>query len=237
MIRGERIVAVIPARGGSKGIPHKNIQPLGGKPLLAWSVETARSVPAVDRTIVSTDDDAVAAVAQRFGAEVYRRPPRLATDTALVVDALRDLIGTLRAEGEAAGIMLLLEPTCPLRSAGDIRACINLLVTQDKDAVATFRDAALNPHRAWTLTGDVPGSFIPGVDPWLPRQSLPRAYQLNGAVYCFRPDRMPPSGASLLFGNAGAVVMPAERSVDIDSATDFLVAEQLLSAGGDRAVS
>ena len=128
--------------------------------------------------------------------------------------------------------MLLLEPTCPLRSAGDISACIDLLVRRDKDAVATFREAALNPHRAWTLTDDVPDSFIPGADPWLPRQALPRAYQLNGAVYCFRPDRMPPSGASLLFGNTGAVVMPLERSVDIDAATDFLVAEQLLSAGG-----
>jgi N-acylneuraminate cytidylyltransferase len=100
--------------------------------------------------------------------------------------------------------------------------------------VATFRDALLNPHRAWVIENGVPETFIPGVDPWMPRQQLPPAYQLNGAVYCFRPGRLPSAGSSLLFGRTGAVLMPAERSVDIDTATDFLIAEQLLSSGGAR---
>jgi CMP-N,N'-diacetyllegionaminic acid synthase len=223
---------VVPARGGSKGVPGKNLRPLGGRPLLAWSVEAALAVPAIDRVIVSTDDDDIAAAGRQVGAEAYRRPAHLAGDTALVIDALRDLISTLKAEGEAADIMLLLEPTCPFRSPDDIAACIDLLVERDMDAVATFREAELNPHRAWTVTDGVPASFIPGADPWLPRQQLPPAYQLNGGVYCFRPGRMPASGSSLLFGRTGAIVMPAERSIDIDTAIDFLVAEQVLSDGG-----
>ncbi len=232
MIEGERVIAVIPARGGSKGVPRKNIVPLGGKPLVAWSIETALTVEPVDRTIVSTDDEEIAAVALQHGAEVYRRPARLASDTALVIDALRDLIGTLKAEGENGCIMVLLEPTCPFRSADDVNACLTALVRGAKDSVATFTPADLNPHRAWTIAGGSPACFIEGANPWLPRQRLPEAYQLNGAVYCFRADMLPTDGQGLLFGSVGAVVMPAERSVDINTKSDLLFAEIMLTDGG-----
>jgi CMP-N,N'-diacetyllegionaminic acid synthase len=235
MIGEERVIAVVPARGGSKGIPRKNVAPLGGRPLLAWSIETALGVRYIDRTIVSTDDQAIDEVARRAGAEVYRRPDDLATDAALVADALRDLIHTLRDEGESAGIVVLLEPTCPFRSTKDVSACIEMLVTGDKDSVATFREAELNPHRAWTIANGTPASFIPGADPWLPRQQLPSAYQLNGAVYCFRAEGLQPGEAGLLFGDTGAIIMPEDRSVDIDSPADLLIAEQLLADGGTRA--
>ena len=234
MIDGERVIAVIPARGGSKAVPHKNIVPLGGKPLIVWSIEVARSVEFIDRIIVSTDDEAIAAVAREHGAEVYRRPPYLATDTALVIDALRHLIETLRADGEAGRVLVLLEPTCPFRSRADVIACIEQLVREGKDSVATFKPADLNPHRAWVITDGQPGFFIPGVNPWLPRQQLPEAYQLNGAVYCFRIDRLAATEQGLLFGQAGAVVMPPERSVDINTLADFLMAETILANGGPR---
>jgi len=231
MIDGERVIAVIPARGGSKAVPGKNIVPLGGKPLIAWSIEVARSVEIIDRIIVSTDDEAIAAVARRHGAEVYRRPPHLATDTALVIDALRNLIETLGAEGEAGRVMVLLEPTCPFRSSDDVRACVEELVKGGKDSVATFKRADLNPHRAWIIEDERPKSFIPGANPWLPRQRLPEAYQLNGAVYAFRADLLPADTMALLYGRTGAVIMPSERSVDIDNELDFVVAEALLKRG------
>src|ERR1700722_13270421 len=100
MLNGERVIAVIPARGGSKSVPGKNIRPLGGKPLLAWSVEIAQQVEEIDRIIVSTDDSEIASVGRIHGAEVYGRPPHLATDDALVIDALKDLLQRLRAERE-----------------------------------------------------------------------------------------------------------------------------------------
>jgi len=234
MIDGERVIAVIPARGGSKAVPHKNIARLGGKPLIVWSIETARAVILIDRTIVSTDDDEIAEVALRHGAEVYRRPARLASDSALVIDALRNLIGTLKAQGEEGRVIVLLEPTCPFRSGDDVTACISELVRDGRDSVATFAQADLNPHRAWTIAGGTPACFIPGANPWLPRQQLPQAYQLNGAVYCFRADELPADGQGLLFGEAGAVIMPAERSVDINTQFDLLLAEMMLADGGPR---
>ncbi|MDI9543841.1 MAG: acylneuraminate cytidylyltransferase family protein, partial [Pseudomonadota bacterium] len=96
------------------------------------------------------------------------------------------------------------------------------------DSAATFREAGLNPHRAWKIEGAEPRVFIPGAVPWLPRQLLPKAYQLNGAVYAFRPAGLAEGSDALLFGRMGAVIMPAERSVDIDTEMDFLVAEAVL---------
>jgi N-acylneuraminate cytidylyltransferase len=228
MVNGERIVAVIPARGGSKSIPGKNIRDLGGKPLLAWSIEVARQVNEIDRIIVSTDDQQIGSVASAQGAEVYPRPAHLATDEALVIDALKDLHRTLLAEGEQAKWMILLEPTCPLRNADDVRACLRLIEQGGYDSVATFKEAELNPHRAWRFAGNVPEVFIPGAIPWLPRQKLPKAYQLNGAVYVFRACLVAQAERALLVGRMGAVLMPRERSQDIDESVDFTIVEALM---------
>jgi CMP-N,N'-diacetyllegionaminic acid synthase len=227
MIVDKRVIAVIPARGGSKSVPQKNIRPLGGKSLITWSIEVAKATPGVDRVIVSTDSDEISRVARSSGAEIYRRPTHLATDEALVIDALRDLIARLKEEKETAAVMVLLEPTCPFRSVADVQGCLEMLAG-GMDSVATFKEAELNPHRAWRIEGGIPQVFITGAVPWLPRQQLPKAFQLNGAVYVFRIEKLPESSNSLLFGRSGAVLMPAERSVDIDNEIDFMVAEELL---------
>jgi len=229
MLEGKRVIAVVPARGGSKTIPGKNLRPLAGRPLIAWSIAVARQVAEIDRVIVSTDDAQIAAVSRQAGAEVYPRPAHLATDQALVIDALKDLLHTLRAEQEPAEWMVLLEPTCPLRTAADVRDCLQLLVRKPCDSVATFTAAALNPHRAWRIVDGTPETFIPGAIPWLPRQQLPPAYQLNGAVYAFRADLLAGEARSLLVGRTGAVLMPDSRSQDIDTLVDFTVAESLLT--------
>ena len=128
MISGERVIAMTPARGGSKSVPYKNLHLLGGKPLLAWPIETARATPAIDRVIVSTDDDRIADAAKVLGAEVYRRPNELATDTAVVADAIRDLWRRLKSEGETATILVLLEATSPFRTPEMIERCLRRLV-------------------------------------------------------------------------------------------------------------
>ena len=228
MLNGKRVVAVIPARGGSKSVPGKNIRSLGGKPLLAWSIEVARQVGEIDRIIVSTDDAQIASAARVHGAEVYARPPHLATDEALVIDALQDLLQTLQAERETPEWIILLEPTCPLRTADDVRDCLKLVAQGGYDSVATFTDAELNPHRAWRLIDGVPEVFISGAIPWLPRQRLPKAYQLNGAVYVVRANLLAQEATSLLVGKLGAVLMPRDRSQDIDDWVDFTIVEALL---------
>ena len=229
MLNGKRVIAVIPARGGSKTVTGKNIRPLAGRPLIAWSIDVARQLSEIDRIIVSTDDAMIASIGRQHRAEVYVRPPHLATDEALVIDALKDLIATLHAERETADWMILLEPTCPLRTAGDVRACLDLLTHGGYDSVATFKEAELNPHRAWRIVEGVPEVFIPGAVPWLPRQKLPKAFQLNGAVYVFRAEMLARETKSLLVGNSGAVVMPRDRSYDIDDSVDFAVVETLLT--------
>jgi len=228
MLNGKRVVAVIPARGGSKSVPGKNIRPLGGKPLIAWSIDVARQVNEIDRILVSTDDSQIASVARDRGAEVYQRPAHLATDEALVIDALKDLLQTLQAEGDPPEWVTLLEPTCPLRTADDMRDCLRLVSQDGYDSVATFKDAELNPHRAWRIADGIPEVFIDGAIPWLPRQKLPKAYQLNGAVYVFRASLLAGEARSLLVGKLGAVLMPRDRSQDIDDSIDFNIVEALL---------
>lgn len=230
MIHNTRVVALIPARGGSKSIPYKNIRGLAGKPLISWSILAAQQTPEIDRVCVSTDDDKIADVARQYGAEILRRPAHLATDTALVIDSIKHHIQELRGQGEKAGIYLLLEPTAPLRLAEDISACVKLLASPDRefDSVATFKTADLNPHRAWRITENKPEPFIPGAVPWLPRQSLPEAYQLNGCVYAFKPDFLLQQERAVLGGRSGAVTMPKDRSIDIDDEFEFQIAEMIL---------
>jgi CMP-N,N'-diacetyllegionaminic acid synthase len=223
-----KIIAVIPARGGSKSVPRKNLHPLGGKPLITWSIDLAKRVREIDRIIVSTDDQEIASIAQKNEAEVYRRPAALATDTALVIDALKDLLSRLSEEGDFPEWTMLLEPTCPLRSPEDVRSCINLSASGDYDSIATFKTAELNPHRAWKIEAGVPQVFIPGAIPWLPRQAQPAAYQLNGAVYLFRSAMLEPESRSILPGRIGGVIMPKERSYDIDDPIDFTIVEAIL---------
>src|SRR5690606_2766961 len=116
----------------------------------------------------------------------------------------------------------------------DVQACIDWLEDDSFDSAATFTEASLNPHRAWKIEDGLPRPFIDGADPWQPRQKLPPAVQLNGAVYAFRADRLPATGSAVLFGKMAAVMMPRERSVDIDDEQDLAVAAAVL-ASSERA--
>ncbi|WP_028609943.1 cytidylyltransferase domain-containing protein [Paenibacillus harenae] len=233
MIQNRRVVALIPARGGSKSIPLKNIKMMNGRPLLAWTIETALQTKEIDRVIVSTDHEQIARAARQYGAEVMIRPDRFAQDDSLPIDVIRYCMEQLQAEKEAADIIVYLEPTCPLRKPEDISGCLALLADPRNgfNTVATFKKADLHPYRAWKLVGDKPGMFMDGAVPWLPRQQLSDAYQLNGAVYALTLESISGSGISVLSDRCGAVVMPGSRSVDIDDEIDFLLAELLMQRG------
>jgi N-acylneuraminate cytidylyltransferase len=230
MIGGKRVIAIIPARGGSQSVPLKNLKEVGGKPLIVWTIEAARATPEIDRILVSTDHAGTASIAQQYGAEVLHRPTELASRAALVADMLRYHISELRAQGEMAHYLVLLQPTSPFRLPRHISECLAMLETNRFDSVATFVEAALNPHRAWRMTERGPEPFIPGAVPWLPRQQLPPACQLNGAVYAFVADRLSVDCPGVLFGRIGAVMMDRVRSLDIDDALDFLVADALINS-------
>jgi CMP-N,N'-diacetyllegionaminic acid synthase len=228
MKNNKRVIAIIPARGGSKSVPEKNIQPLKGKPLITYSIELALNAQKINRVIVSTDSENIGRIGKKYGAEYYERPAHLATDRALVIDTLRELHKQLIGEGERPDIFVLLEPTSPLRNLDDINRCISMLEIENYDSVATFKEADLNPTRAWKINNGKPEAFIKDANPWNPRQLLSPAYQLSGAVYAFYIERLPKEGNSLIFGNSGAVIVPKERSVDIDDRLDFIIIESIM---------
>ena len=227
------IIAVIPARGGSKSIKGKNLYPLGGKPLIQWSLEVALETPEISKVIVSTDDAEIANFVSGFNVNIHHRPPELSTDTALVIDTVRHV---LHQEVTIAPcddmIMVLLEPTCPLRDVTMVRQCINKMLTEHLDSVATFSPACVNPLRCWKMdNNNEPRPYLEGAVPWMPRQKLAPAYQLNGAVYAFRPLKLDEHSVSLLFGNMQAVLIDEDATlIDIDTLMDFKIAQTLLTA-------
>ena len=225
------ILALIPARSGSKGVKNKNIHPLNGRPLVEWSILSAKRVKKIDRIIVSTDGDLISSVVKELSVEVMQRPSDLAQDGSLVVDAIRYTINELSKQNYQVDYLILLEPTSPLRSEDDINNVI-LELENGVDSVATFCQAALNPHRAWSIDNKKPSVFIEGAVPWMPRQKLPNAWELNGAVYGINVKRfLSHDGVSLLFGNSSAVIMPEERSVDIDNLFDLAMVEAIMKKG------
>ena len=227
-----RVAAFILARAGSKGLPGKNIIPLMGRPLINWTIDAALKCADVDRTIVSTDGEEIAKVARAAGAEVMMRPDELAGDAALPKDAIRYHLDAISKADATPDITVLLQPTSPLRIAADISACLAPVLSGEKDSAATFVKASTNPYRAWRQTEDGVEPFIEGADPFKPRQQLPDAYALNGAVYAVRTDVfLADQTHSFLPGRNAMVVMPAERSIDIDVALDLAVTEALLKAG------
>jgi CMP-N-acetylneuraminic acid synthetase len=233
MISGKRVIALIPARAGSKSIPGKNLAKVGDHSLISHAIRQAKSTGLTDRIIVSTDGDEIADEARREGAEVYFRPDALASDSALVIDTVRHICRQLRDEGETATYMAMLEATTPLRLPQDIIDCLEQLDRDQLDSIATFKEADLNPHRAWKLNENIPTTFIDNVIPWLPRQALPSAYQLTGAVYAFKIDSLQPDSPSLLFGSMGSVIVDRKRSVDIDDPIDLMIVRELFKDMGE----
>src|SRR5690554_133682 len=149
MFGNQRVIAVIPARAGSKGVPQKNIKLLGGKPLIAWSINIAKKSKYIDEIVVSTDGEKIANIAKEYGAKVIKRPDSLAQDDSLAIDAIRHVIDCYREIGKPCDIVVILEATCPLRSVEDIDTSIEKLA--HFDSAATYVEATLNPHRAWKI--------------------------------------------------------------------------------------
>lgn len=227
---GKSAIAIIPARGGSKGLPGKNIKPLCGHPLIAWTITAAHTAGLFDAIVVSTDSEEIAAVAKEYGALTCRRPPELSGDAALVKDAVRHCLSSLEPEFARPDYIFLLQPTSPQREPEDILACLAALEANGADSAASFRPAEEPLERAFRIEAGIPTPALPGADGWLPRQALPACYYLNGAVYVVAtgPFLADPS-ASFLFGRMAASVMPPERSLDIDTPLQFRITEMLMA--------
>ncbi len=221
------MIAIIPARGGSKGLPGKNIRPLNGKPLIAYAVEAALKAKHIDRVIVSTDDEQIAKVAVQYGAELpFMRPAELATDTAMAVDNYIYTIGRLEKEsGKPIDAFVVLQPTSPLRIAEDIDNAVELFQSKDADSVVSYckEDHPITWHKYL----DEEGRFVNLFEVTLKnRQDLRVSYYPNGAVYVFKTSII--RERKYFTDKSYAYVMPKSRSVDVDTIDDFEYAEFLL---------
>lgn len=216
------VLGLIPARGGSKGIPRKNLAPLAGRPLLAWTVAAARDSETVARAVVSTEDDDIATTARGLGAEVLRRPPALGADET----PMRAVVDHALAELGLPEVLVLLQPTSPLRRSQHIDEAVRLLLETGADSVLSVVEV---PHRfaPQSLMALDHGRLAPLGESAATRQDKQPVYARNGpAVLALRPDRL---GDDLYGGDCRAYLMRREDSLDVDEPFDLELAEWLLS--------
>lgn len=221
-----KILAIIPARGGSKGIPRKNIRLLAGKPLVAHTIEQALRARQVNRTIVSTDDTEIAKVAQQYGAEVVMRPPELATDTASSESVLLHVLSFLEEkEGYVPSLVVFLQPTSPLRQPDDIDNAINKLIKDNADSL--FSCCGLH-NFYWRLEGGRPVSVNYDYQHRPRRQEFTPEYIENGSIYVTKTEIIKQYG-NRLGGSVTLYEMNPLDSFQIDTPEDFLLLERLIS--------
>lgn len=221
-------IATICARGGSKGLPGKNILPFAGKPLIAHSIVFALAQPAISGVYVSTDDAEIARVAREAGATVpYLRPPELARDDTPKLPVIEHLVAHLEAQGQTVERIVDLQPTSPLRRREDLDGCLALADASDAPGlVLTAFDSGFNPY--FNLVEQQPGGHVSiskgrGL---AARQSAPAVWALNGSIYVWRRAALRHAASHGLWSvKVAAHIMPAARSVDIDTADDFALAE------------
>jgi CMP-N,N'-diacetyllegionaminic acid synthase len=227
-----RILALIPARAGSKGMPRKNVRLVGGAPLASWSWTVARGLPAIDRVIVTTDDPEVAALARAAHVEVpFVRPAELASDSASLFAVAEHALRWLKdADAYEPDVVLLLQPTSPLRTSHDIEGAIAFMEQHNASSVVSICEAEHHPF--WTFSRGEDGIIRFLVEQGKAatrRQELPPAYRMNGAVYLVRRDVLLEKRTFEPDPTLG-YLMPADRSIDIDSAWDLQVADLVLTA-------
>jgi CMP-N-acetylneuraminic acid synthetase len=226
------VVALICARGGSKGLPGKNIRPLAGRPLIAWAITQARAVPRIGRIIVSTDSEQIAAVAREAGAEVpFLRPEELARDDSPEWLVWRHALSYLKESSGAYPDALIAVPaTAPLRSPADLENCLEEFAKGGADIVFTVTDAHRSPYFSMVKRNSdgTIGLVIPPEGPVFRRQDAPVVYDITPVAYVARPEYVM-TRTGLFEGRARVVHIPPERAVDIDTLLDFKIAECLLS--------
>ena len=230
-----KVLGIVTARGGSKGVPRKNVKLLAGKPLLQYTADAARAAKTLVKTILTTDDKEIAEVGKQCGLEVpFLRPPELARDDTPTLPVLQHAVRFLEERGERYDAICLLQPTNPMRKASDIDACVALLEKTGVDSVVTMLPvpAEYNPHWVYFKSDDGTFRLSTGEKTPIPRrQLLPPAFHREGSVYVMRRDVLMEKNS--LFGESTAGhPMDPTQCVNIDTMEDWADAERLISQAG-----
>ncbi len=223
----KKIVALIPARGGSKGIKSKNLFPLGSKPLISWTIQYAKKEKIIDRVFVSTDHKKIAFQAKKYGAEIHKRSKKYSTDKSLIYETINSFLRFLRNElNYFPDVLILLEPTCPLREKNLVKNCVKKLTNEEYDTIATFSKAKTHPQKIWDINQKgVPKAHFKK-KAWLPRQGLNSSYQLNGLLYAFYFKNKKYVKKNLLYGKNTSFI--SKNYIDINNIDDMKYAEYII---------
>lgn len=227
MYQNKKVLAIIPARGGSKGIPHKNIISLCGKPLIAYTIEAANQSTYIDTVIVSTDDVDIQRISEQYGALVpFLREAKIASDEATTISVVVDAVKRLEVNGEKFDVVILLQPTSPLRTAEEIDVAIDIFFQNNMQGIVSVNVAEVSPFLLRTIEGSQLQRII-SRSSTIRRQDMPTYYEVNGAIYI---NAISDIKESLSFNdNPIPYIMSCEHSIDIDTWDDLEKAKYYLS--------
>ena len=221
------VTAIVPARGGSKGVAHKNRREIAGVPLISYTLRAARSAESLDRIVVTTDDPEIARIARDEGVEVVIRPPEIAGDASPVIEAVRHVLNALmERDGYTADVIVLLQPTSPFRDSRDIDAAVELFLANDRTPVCSvYRCEDNHPARMYRIEDDRLVALFPDLAS-LRRQDLPPVFHRNGSLYVFGQPEV--ASGRIIGEGMLPYVMPASSSVNIDAEIDFVLMAAML---------
>jgi CMP-N-acetylneuraminic acid synthetase len=221
----KKILALIPARGGSKRLPHKNIKDFCGKPLVSWTIEQAFSSRFIDKVVVSTDDEEIASVARNYGAEIpFLRSKELANDDSPIIDTIIQSINWFKKRNESFDILILLQPTSPLRSFNDIDKCIEIYLNEKPSSIISVSEE----KKHLSMFFKIDNGYLESLLNDFRFKDLPNIFTPNGAIFVSSVNNICKS-KSFYKGNILPYIMPSERSIDIDYEFDFKLSEFLMN--------
>ena len=224
MLNGKTFLAIIPARGGSKRLPHKNILELAGKPLIFWSIDSGLKSKYIDKVVVSSDDNEILSISKKYGAEIIKRPDYLGNDTAKTFDAIKHTIENI----QKYDYIVLLQPTSPLRNESHIDEAIELLELKKTDAIVSVCEMEHSPLWSNTLPqDDNMNSFLKDEVLNKRSQDLEKYYRINGAIYICKTEKLLSEESFFLKDNIFAYKMDRLDSIDIDEEIDFIIAKSI----------
>lgn len=224
----KRVVSVIPARGGSKGLPGKNLKDLSGRPLIVWTIEASRNAKCITTTVVSSEDPKILDIAESSGARIIRRPLELASDTALTEPVLVHALEHLENNAECFDYLILLQPTSPLRNDKHIDQAFNSLVESGASSLISVVETTDSPLKSFILSDGYLKGIVNDKYPFMRRQDLPVSYHANGAIYIINIEEFKKE-KTLLTTKTIPFVMDEISSVDIDIADDLKKASLLIN--------
>lgn len=228
MKKAAKILGIIPARGSSKTLPRKNIRFLNGRPLIFYTISEALKSGFLDKVVVSTENSIIAKIARKYGAEVIRRPSTLAKDTTPTSSVILHALDKLGKKGYTPDVVVLLQPTSPLRRVHHIDEAIKIFLENPCDFVVSVCRTKKSPYWCFTYKGNFLKPLIDNGQAQKRRQELPPTYILNGAIFIFTPDKLLRNELNYFNGRTLPYFMHPEESIDIDDEIDLILAGEIM---------